>query len=358
MKMAPFLPTPRDGDSMNRKWVLVGVTLAGLAAALAATGIGLARQKARAVSVPILMYHKVGDAQDSPWWVTTQAFETQLQGLREQGYESVLPSELVAHRRWGWPLPAKPVLLTFDDGYLAMLETAEPLLKRYGFRAVCYLITAKVSNSPETRQSWEGTPLLSWPEVRAMERRGTVVFGGHSQTHVNLRALTDPGDEIAGCFRDLKQKGGFKPEGFCYPYGQYREDTPERVRKAGFTTATTCDDGIAEVRRGVSLLTLPRVTVMGGNHRFSVSGVAAGGERMSVCVSKEGARLDVCPRLVWTGAAPGGAWLDPVSISSIPALLQWGPLSSLSRGAPVLELWDLSHVVRYFRFPLPAGGGG
>lgn len=341
---------------MNRQRLTLVV--AAVLALCAATGVWLVRQKAKTVQVPILMYHKVGDAVDTPWWVTTREFETQLQGLREQGYQSVLPSDLDAHRRWGKPLPAKPVLLSFDDGYLTMLETAEPLLKKYGFQGVCYLITGKVSDTPETRQEWEGTKLLSWPEVRAMQQRGTVVFGGHTRTHPNLRAMPDPGDEIKGCYQDLVKKGGFTPEGFCYPFGQYRAETPALVAKAGFTTATTCDDGVAGVRSGVSLLSLPRVTVMGGNHRFGVTRVASGDGRVSVCVSLERGRLDVCPRLAWPDGALGAGWLDAAPISSIPTLMQWDARPSASQGTPVLELWDNYHMVRYFRFPLPPAGGG
>ena len=196
-------------------------------------------QKSKPVDVPILMYHRIGDTCDSPWWVTVRDFEVQLASLQEQGYQSILPSCLVAHQRWGWPLPSKPVIITLDDGYLNVLENAEPLLKKYGFQAVCFLITGLVSESPDTRKSWEGTPLLSWPEVRAMQKRGTVQFGGHSRTHQNLRAMADPYGEISGCYRDLKKKGGFTPEGFCYPSGQFKPESLTCVKRAKFTTAVT-----------------------------------------------------------------------------------------------------------------------
>ena len=256
------------------------LALAGLVLLLAAAGgiwMGFARIKDKPVKVPILMYHRVGHGMDSPWWVAKQDFESHLRGLRGQGYESVLPSDLAAHQRWGWPLPAKPVMITFDDGYRNVLEDAEPLLKQYGFRAVCYLITGLVADTPETRKSWEGTPLLTWPEVRAMQARGTVVFGGHSRSHANLRAMADPSGEISGCYRDLRKKGKFRPEGFCYPSGQYKDETMACVARARFSTAVTCDDGIAEIAGRDNLLALPRVSVMGGVHGFHVVSLDGGG---------------------------------------------------------------------------------
>lgn len=312
-------------------------------------------QKSTPVDVPILMYHRIGDTCDSPWWVTARDFETQLASFQEQGYQSILPSRLVAHQRWGWPLPRKPIIITLDDGYLNVLENAEPLLKKYGFQAVCFLITGMVSESLETRKSWEGTPLLSWPEVRAMQKRGTVQFGGHSRMHPNLRALADSYGEISGCYRDLKKKGGFTPEGFCYPSGQFKPETQASVKRAKFTTAVTCEDGVAKLVPGTGLFELPRVTVMGGWHRFHVEAKAAGASGISVEVSKEGQPLSVVPRLISAKGASSfqSGWLPPVQVSTKPVLLTWDIPEVERNGTSILELWDMFRVVLMYRFGIP-----
>ncbi|MEI8120576.1 MAG: polysaccharide deacetylase family protein [bacterium] len=322
---------------------------------LAAVALLLNRSKTRPVRIPILMYHKIGNAEDSPWWVATRDFENHLKGLRAEGYRSILPSDLVAHMRWGWPLPTKPVIITFDDGYLNILENAEPLLKQTGFRGVCYLITGRVGDSPLTRTAYEGIPTLTWPEVRAMQARGSVVFGGHSRSHANLRALADPRDEIVGCYRDLRKRGGFAPEGFCYPYGQYGEATLACVSRSRFTTAVTCEDGIATTGR-TNLLELPRVSVMGGWHRFHAERVDAVDKTVSVRVSKEGRGLEAHPRLAWTDAKGkrNGDWLAPIQMSAIPVLLKWKHDDARTGLDPELELWDNFHVVRYWCQPLSA----
>ena len=74
------------------------------------------RRGATPVKLPILMYHRIGEGGDSAWWVPADRFEAQLRSLRAQGYKSVLPDDLIAFRRWGWRLPDKPVMITFDDG--------------------------------------------------------------------------------------------------------------------------------------------------------------------------------------------------------------------------------------------------
>ncbi len=311
----------------------------------------VSRQRACPVSVPILMYHRIGVEVDSPWWVTVRDFEAQLQCLREQGYTSVWPSDLVAHQRWGRPLPVKPIVLTFDDGYLNVMEQAEPLLRKYGFKGVSYLITGRVADTAEKRQLWEGTPLLIWPEVRAIYQRGTIRFGGHSRTHPNLRALADPRQEMDSCFRDLKRKGGFKPEGFCFPFGQYKDETLAGLRRAKFTTATTCDDGIAELKPGASLLELPRVSVMGGWHRFRFQSRPGTPGVMEVEISKEGRELDVIPKQVWGDGTV--KWLPQVHITSTPLIVSCTSTNDRMCSASVLELWDIFRLIRYDRTVLP-----
>ncbi|MEI6787669.1 MAG: polysaccharide deacetylase family protein [bacterium] len=334
------------------------VKLSGLLAIglLAITVAWFWSQKDKPIDVPILMYHRIGDTCDSPWWVTVRDFETQLASLQEQGYQSILPSRLVAHQRWGWSLPRKPIIITFDDGYLNVLENAEPLLKKYRFQAVCFLITGMVSESPETRKSWESTPLLSWPEVRDMQKRGTVQFGGHSRTHPNLRAMADPYGEISGCYQDLKKKGGFTPEGFCYPSGQFKPETLACVKRAKFTTAVTCEDGVARLAPGTGLFDLPRVTVMGGWHRFHIEAKAGEPPGISVEVSKEGQPLSFVPRLTWGKGASSfrAGWLPSIQVSSTPVTVTWSIPVAERNGTPILELWDTFRVVLMYRESLNA----
>lgn len=342
---------------MNQRRVRVGT--AGLLLGLLLAGVlaGLMHSRRRVVEVPILMYHRIGDGVDSAWWVTPHDFEGHLQALREQGYKSILPSDLVAHQKWGWPLPVKPVILTFDDGYLNILENAEPLLERYGFCGVSYLITGAVGASPETRKSNEGTPVLVWPEIRAMQERGVISFGGHSRSHANLRAMADPAGEIAGCYRDIRKQGGFEPEGFCYPFGQFKEATRQAVIRGHFTSAMSCVDGTAMTGKGLDLLALPRVPVMGGLHRYRAETTVAEG-RITVRLLKEGREMEVNPRLVWKTSTGGTAavWLPPVTVTAAPVVVQADDPARQGGLDPALELWDNYRVVRYWRQALVSAG--
>src|SRR5437762_13734685 len=80
----------------------------------------------------VLMYHKVNDIPDNPTTVPVGLFDEQLAQLRELGYEVVSPEAVLDHYTLGAPLPAKAVLITFDDGYRDIVENALPALERHG----------------------------------------------------------------------------------------------------------------------------------------------------------------------------------------------------------------------------------
>ena len=87
----------------------------------------------------VLMYHKVNDLPENPLSVPVGAFDEQLAQLRELGYTVVALDAVLAYYRDGTPLPARPVLITFDDGYRDNLEHAAPVLQKHGYPAVIFV---------------------------------------------------------------------------------------------------------------------------------------------------------------------------------------------------------------------------
>lgn len=214
--------------------------------------------------VRILMYHHIGQACTNRWWVPTADFAAQLAFLREQGYKSVLPADLVEHQAGRRQLPKQAVLLTFDDGGADLLTEAEPLLREHGFTGVVYLITSLVAAEGEERGEYEGVPCLTWPEVNELAKGGVLVPGGHTRTSPDLRRTRKLTDEITGCREDIRRNTGYEPDSFCYPFGRYTSNAVAAVAAAGFTTALTCEPAVARINQDISLLELPRLHVVGG----------------------------------------------------------------------------------------------
>ena len=98
--------------------------------------------------------------------------------LRDQGYESITLTDLVYHMALGWQLPDKPVILTFDDGYVDNYQYAFPLLKKYGYVGTFFLVTYPIDfGNPD---------YMTWDMVQEMYQSG-MDFEPHSYRHFDLR---------------------------------------------------------------------------------------------------------------------------------------------------------------------------
>jgi peptidoglycan/xylan/chitin deacetylase (PgdA/CDA1 family) len=199
----------------------------------------------RTLRVPVLMYHHIAapplgaDAVRQDLSVTPEQFEAQLQYLHEQGYESIALNDLLMAVQTGAPLPPKPVVLTFDDGYRDNHEYALPLLQRYGYTGAFFLSVAFIdSGNPE---------YLTWDQVADMAAAGMDIEA-HGYTHPDLRD-SDMDDLI---FQVLRPKEAIEARTskmvrfFCYPAGHYDERVIRVLRSANYWGALTLISGVEQ----------------------------------------------------------------------------------------------------------------
>jgi peptidoglycan/xylan/chitin deacetylase (PgdA/CDA1 family) len=116
--------------------------------------------------------------------------------LDAHGYRTVRLVEAVARMREGKPFPTRTCVLTFDDGYQTVYAEAFPVLQRYAMSATVFLTVGAgdVLRSGERLPTFEGRPMLSWPEIREMQQAG-LDFGAHTLTHPDLTRL--PAEQVA-----------------------------------------------------------------------------------------------------------------------------------------------------------------
>ena len=343
-----------------RSTIIAIVILAALA--LGFWGAWRFRQKQQVLSalpirVPILMYHDLSASQDPStardvWVVQAGNFAKHLQSLQAQGYTSILPADVAAALQGRKKLPRKPVIITFDDGLLSSLTLAEPLLKQYGFQAIVYLITAKIADSPEQRRFYRDAPCLTWTEVRAMRRRATLTFGVHSHTHPEKSADTAAEMPVS---RDLfRARAGFRPDSFCYPYGQDDANVVKSARAAGYTTAMICNDAVAVLDHDTDLLALPRVSVFGGVQNFVVQALPpeqTGSNAVGWIVRNAGRPLPVAPRLLGTGLPEEKTWLPETRLGPEPREWRWPICPGADSKKSCLEIWDRNRILLLFAAP-------
>jgi peptidoglycan/xylan/chitin deacetylase (PgdA/CDA1 family) len=193
--------------------------------------------------IPILMYHSVSDhatRKYSPFAISPALFAQQMDYLRQQSYTPITVTHLMEIRASGEQLPAKPVLLTFDDGLEDFYTGALPILQQYGFPATLYVVTGFMNGTSRWLLSeGEGDrPMLTWEKLAEIHAAG-IECGGHTHTHPQLDTvpLARARDEITQCKKILEDHLGHAVQSFAYPYGYHTNAVKQAVQEAGYTSA-------------------------------------------------------------------------------------------------------------------------
>ncbi|MEH0422148.1 polysaccharide deacetylase family protein [Streptomyces sp. B21-083] len=211
--------------------------------------------------LPILMYHSVATEPNDATRtlsVTPEAFAEQLALLAERGFTPLKTADLATRWRSGRPLPARPLLITFDDGYEGVHRHALPVLAKHGFPATLFVSTGWLRGPYDTGGGLD--TMLDWDQVRELAGSG-VEIGGHSHTHPELDQLDDDAlrFELTRCRDVVAGQLGAVPVSFAYPYGYSSRRVRQAVRAAGFTQALAVGNGLARRQQGP--YALRRVTV-------------------------------------------------------------------------------------------------
>lgn len=205
-------------------------------------------------SIPILMYHEVSDAQNTDLYLSPTDFEAHLQYFQENGYTPVTLDAVYEHWTNSSPLPEKPVVLTFDDGYRSMYETVYPILQEYGYTATFFVIPAAIWSD------WHITEDM----LREMSESGMEI-GSHTFSHVELTDLSQQEliYELSQSKLVLEQYIGTEITSVCYPVGVYNSRVLDVAAQCGYSCAVTTIYGHAEESQG--LLSLERIRIMRGD---------------------------------------------------------------------------------------------
>ncbi len=180
--------------------------------------------------VPILEYHVLGaPAADAPYpelYVSRPDFRRQMDWLEGHGYEAVTLEQVEDAWYHGATLPARPVVISFDDGYRPQFTYALPELRKHGWPGVLNLKA-------------EGSDLYE-SNVRAMLDAGWEL-AAHTIDHSDLTTLDAAAlkRETAGARRILRREYGVPVKDFCYPAGRFDATVIAAVEAAGYVTATT-----------------------------------------------------------------------------------------------------------------------
>ncbi|MFG2308562.1 polysaccharide deacetylase family protein [Streptomyces sp. NPDC048566] len=193
----------------------------------------------------VAMYHSVGDTSDDPYRITVSPdrLDQQFGWLRRRGLRGMGMADLLAARARGEGRDL--VGLTFDDGYADFVETALPLLRRYGFGATLFVLPGRLGGENGWDPLGPRKPLLSRQGIRVAAASEGVEVGSHGLTHVDLTRADDAllHAEVAESRALLAELTGAPVEGFCYPYGTLDARVVSAVRDAGYGYGCAIDPG-------------------------------------------------------------------------------------------------------------------
>jgi len=222
-----------------------------------------------AIRVPVLMYHRVGDASngwEARYAISATNFAAHMRAIARKGYRAVTADDLIAWLGGGPALPAGAIVITFDDGFRGVRDHAVPVLEKLGWPFTVFLVSDLIgADDAWTRDSnpaGRTHPLLNAEEIRDMQLRGGR-FYSHTRSHASLPTLDDRqlADQLIGSREALASLLGHDVPYVAYPFGHLDERVVAATRAAGYRAAFSTQPGFN--RQDVNPYRIRRLDVFG-----------------------------------------------------------------------------------------------
>lgn len=217
----------------------------------------------RTATAPILMYHHINDLAPNTdeimrtWSVSVGDFTRQMNWLVDNGYHSITLAQLARNLAEGSPLPDKPVVITFDDGWDIGYGTVFPILKRLNLTGTFFVYPAGIGVNP-------GSGYMTWDQLREMTANGMDIQA-HSISHPHMRSIPPEAQrrEITEVKTKLEKELGRGINAFAYPFGEFNDSIVALVKEAGYSCAVGIEPGFTQ--RSSELYGLHRTRISYGD---------------------------------------------------------------------------------------------
>ncbi len=226
--------------------------------------------------LPILMYHHIlkEKSKHGKFVISPEEFEADLRYLKDNGYKTITADALMRYQKGEGELPEKPVMLTFDDGYLSYLEYAVPLLEEYGMCAVVSVVGAYTDTYTQSGDRSVSYAHLNWEDIANLANSTHTEIQNHTydmhkttggRNGCAIKKGEDSGayqkvftDDVQKMRNLLYQNTGRNADCFTYPFGYFCREAEQEIKKMGFCMSLSCAEGINRISKNTSLFCLKR----------------------------------------------------------------------------------------------------
>lgn len=245
---------------LNRKLTMLFITalIIILAVCTGASNPAKATDFKSGVKLPVIMYHSLlkDKKYQGKYVISPDTFESDLQYLQKNGYTTINTQDLINYVDYKIPLPSKPVLLTFDDGYYNNYLYAYPLAKKYNAEIMISPIGYCTDFFTEKDANHANYSHCTWDEIIEMMSSGLVEFQNHTYnlhsgkgSRIGVRKrkgenIADYEDVLSSDLNKMQEEmqeyTGYTPTTFVYPYGEVSRESIPIIKSMGFKVSMTC----------------------------------------------------------------------------------------------------------------------
>ena len=251
--------------------------------ALFATFLALNIEASQAVFMPVLVYHHIQENVQSDVSCTPEQFETQIVALKKAGFTPLNLAQARLFLAGALTGIAKPVLITFDDGYESLYRFALPVAEKHKVPMLVFVVTARIGKKPQFAR------YLSETQIKEMSDSGFFEFGSHTHDlHIESTRIFDAfgaGSDnpvLHLLNRDLRMSSarlesitGRRPDTIAWPYGKYNSEFTAIARRNGYKIHFTSAAGYNEP--GANPFAIKRLPITARDTAISVLRKAGGG---------------------------------------------------------------------------------
>lgn len=233
------------------KWISIFCVVVALLLGGACLACWYGARSYTVVGVPVLNYHQVNDKYVSPLTIPTATFKEEMDYLDQHGYHTISLDQLYDYLENGTELPDKPIVLTFDDGYIDNYEIVFPILQEHGFQGTLFMIGDDINKAPR---------FVTADQLREMDANGFKVQA-HTYTHRRMPDIA-PGEVYPDMLKGkqaVEAVLGHDVDYLAYPGGYNNALVRDAAEAAGYKMAFTVAPGNVQV--GDDMYKLNRLAV-------------------------------------------------------------------------------------------------